>query len=97
MGPGQTDHSFLLQAMYQTQRDIGTLITKVDDVGVRVKCVEDKMEELGSKLAHASGWLKGATVVVAILGAFLLWLFADRLADLRDEFMRRNPPTQQTP
>lgn len=94
MGPGQTDHSFLLQAMYQTQRDIGTLISKVDAVGDRLKCVEDKMEELSTKLSHAKGWLTGATVVVAIIGGFLLWLFADKLTDLRSAILTQSNPAQ---
>ena len=70
--------------MYQTQRDIGTLLAKADEIGTRMQCVEDKMEEAANRFNHAAGWIKGASVIGGLTIAGLIWLFSNQIDEVRD-------------
>lgn len=87
------DHSFMLQAVMDNQRAIGTLIAKVDRLIDDVSDLGEDMGDLKHQASFLKGWLAGAVLMIGIIvaiGAFVIDKSWDSIADKLNQI-----PTQQ--
>jgi hypothetical protein len=90
LGPGQSDHSFLLQAIMQVQRDLGGIGAKLDRVIADVGTQDAKTDAL----QHTVSFVKGAIWVIGGLITAVGALVAITKIQIGNPL---NPPPPQQP
>lgn len=73
--PGYDQHSFILQAVMESQKAIGVLTAKVDRLIEDVGQQSDDIHDLKAQATFLKGWLAGAVVIIGVIvavGAFII-------------------------
>jgi hypothetical protein len=68
LGPGQVDHSFVLQAIFQVQRELGAIDANLARVITDTADHGKKLDEI----RHTVAFVRGGIYVLATIGTFLL-------------------------
>jgi hypothetical protein len=89
---GAGDLGWLVQLIYEMQRDFGGLKKQVDTLDTSIASLKVSVDNM-NKWSYL---VRGGAIVLAVVASFAVWLFSERLESLRRIIMDLDSPQQQS-
>jgi hypothetical protein len=89
---GAGDLGWLVQLIYEMQRDFGVLFKSVETQN-------QSINELKASVDNMNKWsyiIRGGAIVLAVVASFAVWLFSERIESLRRSIMDLEPQQRQS-